>query len=102
MAFPSYLNQFWGQLFCGKFDGVKSLVEVKAEKKLTVPPSGFRIGSSPNELLKFLLKVWQGPGRNGPALAGRRKHRRDIPLSRNSLLAFREAQRGREKKPSEK
>ena len=26
------------------------------------------------------MKAWQGLGTNGPALGGRRKHRRDIPF----------------------
>ncbi len=43
------------------------------------------------------MKVWQGAGRKGRL---RRKHRRDI-VSHNPVLAFRQAQRGQEKKNPE-
>ena len=44
------------------------------------------------------MKAWQGPGRKGRL---RRKHRRDIDFHNLPLLAFRKAQRGREKIGSE-
>jgi hypothetical protein len=44
------------------------------------------------------MKAWQGTGRKGRL---RRKHRRDIAFHNLSLLAFRKAQRGREKIGSE-
>ena len=44
------------------------------------------------------MKDWQGSGRKGRL---RRKHRRDIAFHNLSLLAFRKAQRGREKIGSE-
>ena len=43
------------------------------------------------------MKAWQGSGRKGRL---RRKHRRDIAFH-NPRLAFRKAQRGRERKSSE-
>jgi hypothetical protein len=44
-------------------------------------------------LIKYSIKTWQGLGRK---VRLRRKHRRDV-VSYTPLLAFRKAQRGREK-----
>jgi hypothetical protein len=50
-------------------------------------------GSSPNSLIEYSIKTWQGLGRK---VRLRRKHRRDVAFY-TPLLAFRKAQRGREK-----
>jgi hypothetical protein len=50
-------------------------------------------GSSPNSLIEYSIKTWQGLGRK---VRLRRKHRRDVVFY-TPLLAFRKAQRGREK-----
>jgi len=50
-------------------------------------------GSSPNSLIEYSIKAWQGLGRK---VRLRRKPRRDV-FFYTRLPAFRKAQRGREK-----
>jgi hypothetical protein len=56
-------------------------------------PSIKIFGSSPNSLIEYPIKTWQGLGRK---VRLRRKHRREVVFY-TLLLAFRKAQRGREK-----
>jgi hypothetical protein len=53
----------------------------------------FIFGSSPDSLIEYSTKTWPGLGRK---VRLRRKHRRDVVFY-TPLLAFRKAQRGREK-----
>ena len=48
------------------------------------------------------MKACQGPGRKGPAWSGMPQASAGFPLPINSYLAIRNAQRGRDKKASEK